>query len=310
MRGRRRTASPRRATRRISLNDENGRLLKADDNGAKRHRRVPASKPDVTPQPSSRMPPPPSHCSGKLHQVEKNDTLHRLAEAHGVSLEAVLAANTQIKHPDRLVPGQVVCIPHGTATMTDIFNTLLTAERIEIALYSHGLVSPALEGLPPEQFAYFQAALSHEAAHANALMSLGASVPYTEFYYPKGTFEDREVFLNTILMIETAGVAAYTQASIELARMGRFDLARLADRIMGVEAEHRTLLRSVLGLVPANNLCFEEAPDEPVAVILAAVPNFLEPDQFDGASEGPIHLPRAEKVKELVGSNGCPNPVP
>lgn len=192
----------------------------------------------------------------------------------------------------------------------EIFNTLLTAERIEVALYSHGLDSPALQGLPPEQFAYFQAALSHEAAHAKALMDLGASVPYTEFYYPPGTFEHRDVFLHTILMIETAGVAAYTQASIEFARMGRFDLARLADRIMGVEAEHRTLIRSVLNLIPANNLCFENAPDQPVTVILKSLPNFLQPNQFDGASEGPVQLPSAETIKERVGSNGCPNPVP
>lgn len=195
-------------------------------------------------------------------------------------------------------------------SLNEIINTLLTAERLEVAMYAQGLMSPALEGLEPEERAYFEAGLSHEAAHVNYLESIGATSPFTEFFFPPGAFEDRNIFVSTLLMIETAGVAAYIQASDEFARMGRFDLARIADRIMGVEAEHRTLLRDVLGLIPANNLCFENAPNQPVTVILAALPNFLQPNQFDGSSVGPISLPSDETIAELVGPNGCPNPTP
>lgn len=271
---------------------------------------TPSESPSPRPAAGNGMPPPPERCNGRLHQIRAGDTLQTVAEAADLSLEAVLAANPQITEPERLIVGQVVCVPRRTEDMAEMFNTLLAAESIEVALYSRALNSPALRGLPSDQYAYFQAALSHEAAHVRALRELGASVPYTEFYFPPGTFEERDVFLHTILMIETAGVAAYTQTSIELGRMGRFDLARLAGRIMGVEAEHRTLIRSVLGLVPANNLCFEEAPDKPVAAILDAVPKFLSPNQFDGESEGPVALPSSQTVKELVGPNGCPNPTP
>ena len=92
--------------------------------------------------------------------------------------------------------------------------------------------------------------------------------------------------------------------------MGRFDLSRLMDQIMGVEAEHRTLLRDVLELIPADNLCFERAPNQPVTRILAALPAFLQPNQFQGGSEGPIPLPTPEEAAALIGPFGCPNPRP
>lgn len=256
------------------------------------------------------MPPHPVRCSGTLHAVKEGDTLFSLAMAHGVTLEAIMAVNPQISNPDQLMLGQVVCIPERTESMFEILNTLLTAEKVETALYAAGLTSPALQGLDADDFAYFQAGLSHEIAHVNVLTSLGASVPFDEFFFPPGTLEDRTIYLNTLLTLETAGVSAYIQASYEFARMGRFDLSRLMDQIMGVEAEHRTLLRDVLGLIPADNLCFERAPNQPVTVILAALPSFLRPNQFNGASEGPIPLPTPEQAAELIGSNACPNPTP
>lgn len=259
---------------------------------------------------NSHIPPPPKSCSGRLHQVREGETVFRLSMQYGVSMEAILAANPQITDPDTLIVGQVVCIPGQDESMLEILNALLTAEKVETALYARGLESPALADLPPEQFAYFQAGLSHEIAHIDVLTDLGASIPFDEFFYPPGTFEDLTIYVNTLLTLETAGVSAYIQASDEFARMGRFDLSRLMDQIMGVEAEHRALLREVLDLIPAANLCFERAPNLPVTEILAALPSFLQPNQFDGASEGPIPLPTREQAERLIGPNGCPNPRP
>ena len=126
-----------------------------------------------------RIPPPPPNCSGRLHQVEQGETVFRLAMAFGVSTEAILAANPQITDPDVLVPGQVVCIPGQVESMMEILNALLTAEKVETALYARGIESPALQGLPPDELAYFQAGLSHEIAHVDVLTELGASVPLT-----------------------------------------------------------------------------------------------------------------------------------
>ena len=257
-----------------------------------------------------RIPPPPARCTGSLHRVAAGDTIFRLAMAYGLTIEAILAANPQIDDPGTLHVGQIVCIPDRAEGMAEILNALLTAEKIETAMYARGLQSPALEGLPPEQFAYYETGLSHELAHINVLTELGASVPYEEFFYPPGTFEDLTTFVNTLLTLETAGVSAYIQASAEFAKMGRLDLSRLMDQIMGVEAEHRALLREVLDLIPAANLCFERAPNLPVTQILSALPSFVQPDQFDGESEGPVPLPTPEQAEELIGSNGCPNPRP
>lgn len=225
-------------------------------------------------------------------------------------MEAILAANPQLVDPDILIPGQLLCIPEPAGSALEILNALLTAEKVESALYARGLVSPALQGLPEEQFAYFQAGLSHELAHIDVLQGLGASVPYREFFYPPGTFEDRSIFVNTLLALETAGVSAYIQASAEFARMGRFDLSRLMDQIMGVEAEHRALLREVLDLIPAADLCFERAPNQPVTEILSALPQFLQPGQFEGGSVGPVPLPTPQEAEELIGPYGCLNPRP
>ena len=256
------------------------------------------------------LPQPPAHCTGALHRVRPGDTLFRLSMKYGVDLDAIVAANPQVTDPDMLLPGQILCIPEPVESMLEILNALLTAEKIEAAMYARGLVSPALAGLDADDFAYFQAGLSAEISHIEALRGLGASVPYREFFFPPGAFEDRSIFVNTLLTLETAGVAAYIQASAEFARMGRFDLSRLMDQIMGVEAEHRVLLRDVLGLVPANDLCFERAPNQPVTEILAALPMFLQPNQFNGASTGPVPLPTPQEAEALIGPFGCPNPRP
>ncbi len=44
--------------------------------------------------------------------VKKGDTLFKIAQREGVTLEALIAANPQIKNPDKIYPGQKVFIPH------------------------------------------------------------------------------------------------------------------------------------------------------------------------------------------------------
>lgn len=58
------------------------------------------------------MPPPPLPCPGGfLYAVQPGDTLFSLAERFGVSPCALRAANPQVPHPNRLLPGQVLCVP-------------------------------------------------------------------------------------------------------------------------------------------------------------------------------------------------------
>ena len=58
---------------------------------------------------------PPRCPGGRLVTAEPGDTLFALAERYGVPLQALVAANPQVEDPDRIVPGQVVCIPRSPA---------------------------------------------------------------------------------------------------------------------------------------------------------------------------------------------------
>ncbi|HHT70364.1 MAG: SPOCS domain-containing protein [bacterium] len=59
------------------------------------------------------VPPPavPECPSMKFHVVQPGESLWSIAQRYGVSLEALLAANPTLKHPELLYPGQKVCIP-------------------------------------------------------------------------------------------------------------------------------------------------------------------------------------------------------
>jgi hypothetical protein len=151
--------------------------------------------------------------------------------------------------------------------------------------------------------AYLQGALIEEVAHAQLLRSLlglptngsgdaAAGVPQT-FYYPNGTFSSLSGFLPILLALETAFIGAYMTAVEEFASMAasyngfsatqanpamsganltQADLvlyAKVAASILGVESEHRALVRAIpavtlnapnyagINLIPANNVNYE-----------------------------------------------------
>ena len=59
---------------------------------------VPEPKPEPTPEP-------------KTYKVKKGDTLSKIAKANKVTLKKLIAANTQIKNPDLIHPGDIITIP-------------------------------------------------------------------------------------------------------------------------------------------------------------------------------------------------------
>jgi spore coat assembly protein SafA len=59
---------------------------------------------------------PPSCVDGVAYTVKAGDTLFEIAKQNGVMLSDLIAANPQISDPDRVFPGQVICIP-ASATM-------------------------------------------------------------------------------------------------------------------------------------------------------------------------------------------------
>ncbi len=57
---------------------------------------------------------PPSTCPGRVYTVRSGDTMFTIAQAQGVSLDALRAANPAVD-PNRLSIGQLICIPTGPA---------------------------------------------------------------------------------------------------------------------------------------------------------------------------------------------------
>lgn len=151
--------------------------------------------------------------------------------------------------------------------------------------------------------AYLQGALLEEVSHAQLLRSLlglptdgsadaTAGIPQT-FYFPANTFGSLENFLPVLLALEEAFIGAYMTAVEEFASMAagyngysstqanpassgsnltQADLvlyAKVAASILGVESEHRALVRGIpavtlsspmyagINLIPANNLNYE-----------------------------------------------------
>jgi LysM repeat protein len=46
-----------------------------------------------------------------LYVIKKNETLSKIATAHGITLDELLAANPQIKNPNKITEGQQITIP-------------------------------------------------------------------------------------------------------------------------------------------------------------------------------------------------------
>ena len=57
------------------------------------------------------FPPPPKCPEGFIYTVKEGDTLWFISRKFSLSLDALIAANPQIKNPDLIFPGQKICIP-------------------------------------------------------------------------------------------------------------------------------------------------------------------------------------------------------
>lgn len=49
--------------------------------------------------------------NGQIYRVVSGDTMFEIAQRNGISLESLLRANPQITDPNRIFPGQEICIP-------------------------------------------------------------------------------------------------------------------------------------------------------------------------------------------------------
>jgi hypothetical protein len=81
-----------------------------------------SASPSVAIAPSASVEPTPSPVATPIiYTIKKNETLSKIATAHGITLEQLLAANPTIKNPNKIAEGQEITIPTPDATAPDQF---------------------------------------------------------------------------------------------------------------------------------------------------------------------------------------------
>lgn len=131
-------------------------------------------------------------------------------------------------------------------------------ELLEGTFYAEGVNTGLFNDYAVTQLAAIR---DHEMAHADALAGilgeLGAAVPATpSFTFPDGTFGDAATFLGVAATLEPVGIGAYQGAAPAL--IGSEYLAP-ALSIHNAECMHWDAIKILQGVVPPNNVAFEEA---------------------------------------------------
>ena len=67
--------------------------------------------PEPSPTASASAAPASSAPAASEYKIKRGDTLYAIAKRNAISLDVLLAANPQIKDPDKLKIGQVIYIP-------------------------------------------------------------------------------------------------------------------------------------------------------------------------------------------------------
>lgn len=88
-------------------------------------------------------PPPPS--SGKTYVVQKGDTLRKIADRIGVSVNDILAVNPQIINPNKIYAGQVINLPAAAS-----YYTVQSGDTLKKIAARFGTTLDALIALNPQ----------------------------------------------------------------------------------------------------------------------------------------------------------------
>ena len=134
--------------------------------------------------------------------------------------------------------------------------TAVTAEALAVTFLSQ-VADRAAGSAVAEAAPVIKAANREEYIHYQTLRRLGFKPLTTRFWLPDAFFANNLANIPSVIeTAETLFVNAYLIGITTFARAHKPRLARYAGEILGVEAEHRALARSLQGKLP-NNVAFE-----------------------------------------------------
>jgi LysM repeat protein len=82
------------------------------------------ASPTPTTRPSSSIAPTPTPAPTPIiYIIKKGDFLNKVAAAHGITLEELMAANPDIKDPNKIVEGQRITIPSPSQAPPEDFGS-------------------------------------------------------------------------------------------------------------------------------------------------------------------------------------------
>ena len=163
--------------------------------------------------------------------------------------------------------GLGVAHAEGTDPVVAFGNAAVGAERIAVAFYANALGRTSPYGVESDvarrallnegDRAYFIAAQNEEQVHQDTLVKLGLDFPYHVFKFPDDTFESARAMLALGERLESIFIGAYLGAIKAAASEKNTFIAEAAAQILGVECEHRVLIREIENDSVPNNRIFE-----------------------------------------------------
>ena len=150
------------------------------------------------------------------------------------------------------------------------------AEALAVTTYGNIIdTSPFFAHLESDDQGYLRAARNEEMSHY--LLEQSATnqpSPYTQFFYPPGTFDDPQTTLNVLVTLEDAFIGAYL---VGVRNFSSPELRVTSARIMGIESDHRTLARLI-----ANNIADEDGGPLETITGIQGVAESIEPPNNNG----------------------------
>ena len=192
----------------------------------------------------------------------------------------------------------------GGDDVQTIINIAATAEAFAVTHYWRALQKTTKAQFTANEIAYLKAGLESEQAHFDFLVSAGAKPLYTQFYFPKATFDTKVQFGTVTGIAETVFVAAYVAAAYQFAVLGHPDLSAIAAQVAVVEGQHLALVNEMANIFP-NNVALAAPVFGQVSQAVPVVMPLLDGKvgALGDMETTTVPMPSAADVKTAVGTS-------